>query len=117
MAKRIVTQLIDDISGEIVEDGGETIRFTVNDASYSIDLGPDNAAAFRAALAPYLAAAESLGGLRRGDDLAPRRAVARTDPAQLSAMRSWARSAGYELSDRGRIPAAVREAYEAAHNN
>lgn len=117
MAKRVVTQLIDDISGEIIEDGGETIRFTVNDASYSIDLGPENAAAFRDALSPYLQAAEKLGGLRRGGDLAPRRAGARTDPAQLAAIRSWARSAGYELSDRGRIPVAVQEAYEAAHTS
>lgn len=116
MAKRVVTQLIDDISGEIIESGGETIRFTVNDASYSIDLGPENAAAFRTALAPYLAVAESLGGTRRGADLSTHRATARTDPAQLSAIRSWARSAGYEISDRGRIPAAVREAYEAAHS-
>ena len=30
-------------------------------------------------------------------------------------IRDWARSNGYKVPDRGRIPADVREAFEAAH--
>ena len=30
-------------------------------------------------------------------------------------VREWARANGYEVSDRGRIPASVREAYDAAN--
>ena len=34
---------------------------------------------------------------------------------QAGAIREWARKNGHEVSDRGRIPAAVVEAFEAAH--
>jgi hypothetical protein len=30
-------------------------------------------------------------------------------------MRDWARSNGYDVSDRGRVSAEVRKAFEAAH--
>jgi hypothetical protein len=38
-----------------------------------------------------------------------------TNREQTKAIRDWARQNGYELSDRGRIPATVIEAFEAAH--
>ena len=34
---------------------------------------------------------------------------------QTRAVRDWARQNGFELSDRGRIPATVIEAFEVAH--
>lgn len=34
---------------------------------------------------------------------------------QTQAMRHWARENGWQVSERGRIPANVREAFEAAH--
>ncbi|MBN9170819.1 MAG: Lsr2 family protein, partial [Microbacterium sp.] len=42
----------------------------------------------------------------------PRR---RTGQQDYSAVRAWAKENGYTLSDRGRVPAAVLEACEAAH--
>jgi hypothetical protein len=44
---------------------------------------------------------------------APRR-PARRDREQVAAIRNWARANGYEVSDRGRIPAEVEAAYNAA---
>ena len=35
----------------------------------------------------------------------------RRDPEQLAAIRTWARANGYEVSDRGRIPAEIEESY------
>jgi hypothetical protein len=40
--------------------------------------------------------------------------LARTDPAQQAAVREWAAQHGHPLSGRGRIPAAVWEAYDSA---
>jgi hypothetical protein len=40
-----------------------------------------------------------------------------TSPLETGSIRDWARSEGYELSERGRIPAEVRAAYEAAHRS
>jgi hypothetical protein len=34
---------------------------------------------------------------------------------QTQAIRHWAREKGLQVSERGRIPATVREAFEAAH--
>jgi hypothetical protein len=32
-----------------------------------------------------------------------------------AAIRTWAKENGYEISDRGRVPASIREAYATAH--
>ena len=54
MARRIVHQLVDDLDGTVLEVGeGETVHFSLDGVAYEIDLTEDNAAAFRAALAPY----------------------------------------------------------------
>jgi hypothetical protein len=37
------------------------------------------------------------------------------DREQASAIREWARKNGHNVSDRGRIPASVVNAYEEAH--
>jgi hypothetical protein len=47
-------QLIDDLDGQVVEKGGKTLRFGVDSKSYEIDLSPENAANFHAALEPFI---------------------------------------------------------------
>ncbi|GGG27610.1 hypothetical protein GCM10007304_46800 [Rhodococcoides trifolii] len=37
------------------------------------------------------------------------------DPEQTRAIRQWAADSGYDINDRGRIPAAIENAYNAAH--
>ncbi|MFW6600462.1 histone-like nucleoid-structuring protein Lsr2 [Propionibacteriaceae bacterium Y2011] len=111
MAKQIITQLIDDMTGEVLPEGeGETIRFGVNGVSYTIDLGRESARQFREALAPYVENAEREPGTTRSS-IEPRRSSPRTDPEQVKAVRDWARDNGYQVSDRGRIPTRVLEAY------
>lgn len=39
----------------------------------------------------------------------------RGNPEELAKVREWAKAAGYEVSSRGRISQAVRDAYDAAH--
>ena len=73
--------------------------------------GDTNAAALREILAPYVDAARRVSGGRGTSSSAPRRRKAGQD---YGAVRAWAKENGYQVSDRGRVPATVLEAYEAA---
>lgn len=119
MAERIVRQLIDDIDGtDITDGGGEQVEFSVRGVAYRIDLSAANIAKFDKALKPYVDAAERVGGsARRSATTAKPKATASATGSseQLTAIRDWARRNGYEVSDRGRIRAEVVEAFNAAH--
>lgn len=118
MARRIVHQLVDDLDGTVLEIGeGETVLFSLDGVAYEIDLTDDNAASLRKALAPYVDAGRSISSrassASSGNSSARRRR--RTGQQDYSAVREWAKSNGYTVSERGRVPASVLEAYEAAH--
>ena len=119
MARKIVHQLVDDIDGTVLDVGsGETIYFALDGVAYEIDLTDENAAALRDALAPYVSAGRSVSSGRSGSSGASGAgARKRRRPGQedYSAIRAWAKDNGYQVSERGRVPAAVAEAYEAAH--
>lgn len=116
MARRIVHQLVDDIDGSLLEAGeGETVHFSLNGTSWEIDLNEEHAKELRDALEPYISA-----GRRAGSGNAPRSSSSssRKRPArnpEVAAIRAWANDNGYSLSERGRIPAPVIEAYNKAH--
>ncbi|MCD2499357.1 MULTISPECIES: Lsr2 family protein [Microbacterium] len=113
MAKKIVHQIIDDLDGTVLEVGdGETVHFSLDGVAYEIDLTDDNAAALRAAVAPFIAAGRRLARTASVSAAAPKRGSGRTD---LAAVRAWANDNGHSVSDRGRVPASVLEAYDAAH--
>lgn len=118
MAERVIHQLTDDISGtDIAEGEGESIDFSVRGVSYRIDLSATNAAKFDKALKPYVDAASKQGGTRRRSATSNgrgRRKASTSSTEELAAIREWARTNGYEVSDRGRIKAEVVEAYHAA---
>jgi hypothetical protein len=111
MAKRTQVILIDDLDGGQAD---ETLSFGLDGSSYEIDLSSKNAAALRDAMASYVGAAHRLGRLG-GRARGPRgTAPATTDREQTQAIRAWARRNGHTVSDRGRIPATIVEAYHAA---
>lgn len=58
MARLIETTLVDDLDG--VSSADETLRFTVDGASYEIDLTTAHAEEFRAVLNLYVGAARRL---------------------------------------------------------
>lgn len=115
MARRIVHQLVDDLDGTVLEVGdGETVHFSLDGTAYEVDLTDANAAALRDAFAPYIAAARSVSS-RGNADRGPSRRQRRSGQRDYGPVRAWAAENGYTLSERGRIPAAVLEAYDAAH--
>jgi hypothetical protein len=115
MARKIVHQLVDDLDGTLLEVGtGETVLFSVDGVAYEIDLKDENVAAFRSALAPYLDAARSVS--RSGSSSASAsRQRRRTGQRDYTEIRAWAKENGHQVSERGRVPAAVLDAFDAAH--
>ena len=118
MARRIVHQLVDDLDGTVLEVGsGETVLFSLDGVAYEIDLTADHAAQLREALQPYVDAGRRVssagrsGGARSGGGSGRRR----TGQRDYAPIRAWAKENGYTVSERGRVPAAVIEAYDAAH--
>ena len=110
MAQRVNIVLVDDIDGS---DATQTVAFGLDGTNYEIDLNDENAAELRDALASYVGHGRKVGrgAAKRG------RAAAPASPAGPSAkeVREWARANKYKVPERGRIPADVREAYDAAH--
>ena len=114
-----MTILVDDIDHST--DDVETIEFGIDGSSYSIDLGPENAEALRAALAVYIEHGQRVSGppraTRKSKPAASAPATsapAATPKKELATIREWARSNGYGISDRGRISQQIRDAYAAA---
>lgn len=109
MAQRVNIILVDDIDGG---DADETVTFGLDGSTYEIDLSSKNAAKLRDAVAPYVGHARKVGGRRSGG---ARRAAGPGNGPSAREIREWARANGWNLSDRGRVAAEVRSAYEAAH--
>jgi hypothetical protein len=111
MAQKVTVALVDDLDGTEAE---ETVEFGLDGATYQIDLSDDNAGRLRDALEEYVDHARRSGGRKRAPGRpavgrAPRPASA--DREQNQAIREWARKQGMNVSDRGRIPAEVLDAY------
>ena len=102
--KKQTTLLLDDIDGT---EAVKTVSFAFDGVQYEIDLSEEHLAEITADLEKWSAAARRVGGRRR---------VGAITSARLSSkMRQWAIEQGIEISDRGRIPAPVQEAYREAH--
>jgi hypothetical protein len=108
--------LRDDIDGGPAD---RTVSFVWAGAAYEIDLSEKNVGEFESILAPYVAAARRAGGrggrragrvARRANSSANGSAGAGVD---LAVVRSWASAHGHTVAARGRISAAVLDAYRA----
>jgi hypothetical protein len=108
VAQKVNIVLIDDIDGS---DAVETVAFGLDGTSYEIDLNKKNAAALRDALAAYVGHGRKASGARRGG----RRSSAASLGPSAREVRDWARSNGFKVPDRGRIPGDVRDAFDKAN--
>ena len=110
MVQRVEILLTDDLDGSKIPTGkGETVNFALDGASYEIDLRTRHAAVLRAALRPYVDAGRPI---RNGRG---RRVTRSKIAADARTVKEWARANGYEVNDRGRVPARMREAFDAAN--
>jgi hypothetical protein len=112
MAKQVITVLTDDLDGG---DADRTLEFGLDGVNYTIDLSEKNAGKLRKALDPYLTVASRVGRTATNGRIASRAAAgtSRANRDQNQAIREWATKNGYDVSERGRIPASVVEAFHA----
>jgi hypothetical protein len=103
MAQKVQVVLVDDIDGG---EASETVSFSLDGVGYEIDLSDKNAAALRAAVQPWISGGRRVSGRR-----AAGRGRSASDAGKI---REWAKANGYEVSERGRVSAKVREAYAAS---
>jgi hypothetical protein len=110
MAQKVTVSLVDDLSGSQAD---ETVTFGLDGKTYEIDLSSANAGKLRDALANFVGAARKAGRPSRvnGSVAAAPARSASVDREQNQAIREWARKRGMKVSDRGRIPSDVTEAY------
>ena len=113
MAKKVITVLLDDLDGG---DADRTVEFGLDGVNYTIDLSEKNAGKLRKVLDPYLEKAVRVGRGTVAGRVASRHAAAqpsRSNRDQSQAIREWAKKNGHDVSDRGRIPVGVVEAFHA----
>ena len=108
MARTVLVVVTDDLDGSA---GAETVAFGLDGVSYEIDLAQPNQARLAGELAPFIEAGRRVrrGGGRRSSGPAGGPRVDR------AVVRAWARQAGLEVSERGRISAEIMKQYDAAH--
>jgi hypothetical protein len=122
MAQKVQVLLVCDLHDDEVE-GTETISFALDGSSYEIDVCEDHGSRLRDDFASYVGAARRAG---RSAGSAQRRSGRSTggggggrgatgDRQRVQEIREWARANGHQVSERGRLSAAVTAAYEAAH--
>ncbi|MFG3707234.1 Lsr2 family protein [Micromonospora sp. NPDC047670] len=113
MARKVITVLTDDLDGGKAD---RTVEFSLDGVAYTIDVSDENAGVLRKALDPYISAGRRIGRGAIDATRAPRRAGAPggsgMDREQNRAIREWAVKNGYKISERGRIPVEVVEAYK-----
>lgn len=115
MAKQITVTVVDDLDGS---PGARTVDFSFDGKTYQIDLSADHLQGMSDFLNDFIAAARTLPPIAPSKrHVKQSTSSARTDEdrERTQAMRMWGRDNNYAVSDRGRIPHAVAEAYEAAH--
>jgi hypothetical protein len=113
MATITRTYLVDDLDGS--EENVSSVSFSLDKKDYEIDLSAANETRLRDKLAKFVAAATLLHPQR---GRAVRRSAVKLAPVgkeQTQAIREWARNNGHEVSDRGRISAAIQKGFDEAH--
>jgi len=111
----VKTVTFDDLTGLEAVDV-KTHEFAIDGTTYEIDLSDETFAKLCSDLADYTTNARKVpAGSRRspGRPITASGAKTKADKEQNKAVRDWARTNGYSIADRGRIPLPVQAAYHA----
>lgn len=139
MAKRVVTPqpyvlLIDDLDGrELPRGEGQTVRYGYKGTEYEIDLSDEHADELDRMMSNLVSKSVKVGKMLPNRP-APKRienvkeelpalpsgqmsitAQREADKEFRKEIRAWAREHGFTIGDAGRIPEAIRQAWDAAH--
>ena len=111
MAKTTIVQVSDDLDGSA---NASEVRFAFEGTEYAIDLSSKNRKALEKALRPYVEAGTKVSGRRSAATRSARPKRSGNSAVDLAAVRAWAKENGHQVSDRGRLPKAVLDAYSAS---
>lgn len=104
MAEILTTTIVDDLTGSLLEESErKRVLFGVNGREFRLDVDANGKQQFMDALKPFMKAATELAK--------PRTKGGRDKAGEI---RAWAKANGHAISDRGRIPADIQKAYDAA---
>ncbi len=112
VAQKVQVLLVDDLDGG---EADETVTFALDGVTYEIDLTTENADKLRGLLTPYTDSGRRTGGRAGRGRTKAVRSSGGASGQDTAKIRAWAKEKGYEVNDRGRVPATIREAYEKAH--
>ncbi|MGX2996516.1 histone-like nucleoid-structuring protein Lsr2 [Streptomyces sp. JNUCC 64] len=112
MAQKVQVLLVDDLDGG---EADETVTFALDGKTYEIDLTTANADKLRGLLEAYVKGGRRTGGRSAGGRGKGRAASTGGSGQETAQIRAWAKENGYEVNDRGRVPANIRQAYDDAH--
>lgn len=115
MTQKVQILLVDDIDGG---EAHETVQFGLDGIPYEIDLREDNAERLRQALGSYIERArktKSAPVVAAARRVGTRNGVSAEQRERTASIRQWAREVGLEVNERGRVPIAIIEKYDAAH--
>ena len=105
MATRTIKE--SDISGA---PGAESVALAFGGTqALEVDLTAEEQKGLEKLLEPYISVARPAVSQRRKSE------VPETSPEERERMRVWANEHGYELSSYGRVPRAIRAAYDKVH--
>jgi len=122
MAEKVVIHRIDDLTGQHGADV-ELVDFGLDGVDYEIDLSADNADQLRASLDRYLAVARKAGSkttnsqyrASSGGNAKKGKEDAAARKERIKAIRTWAADQDeFNISEYGRLPVAVEQAYDKA---
>lgn len=141
MGKIVTIEYVDDLEGVAVDAGSvDTVDFSYRGQEFSLVLTAKNGAQFDKDIARYINAAKKAQtrdarAAREKANPASRRTVkakvkaapqrkssarkivppASSGPERARAIREWAAANGHSVSQRGRIPSTIAEAFDRAH--
>jgi hypothetical protein len=107
VAQQLSVQVVSDLSGQ---PEAYTVRFGYEGYNYEIDLTEAEHGRLGAFLAEFIGTARRAGRSTAAKPASARRTAGSTQ-RDTNAIREWARSNGFQVSDRGRIPVHVQTAY------
>ncbi|WP_406135564.1 Lsr2 family protein [Streptomyces sp. NBC_01089] len=112
MAQKVITTYVDDLTGEESAEIS-THSILVDGAGVEIDLTDENYERLLEILHSYL---QAEGARRVRGGIAGKQQHRKASPVHgdTATIRAWAKGNGFQVNDRGRVSAAVREAYRKA---
>jgi hypothetical protein len=107
VAQRMQVIFEDDIDGS---EAAGTVTFGLSGVQYEVDLSKKNSDKLAEAFAPYIEAGRKVSSRSPRPGQKPSRSSG-PDPQEV---RAWAKSAGIEVKDKGRVPAELIVRFQAA---